>query len=255
MTATLDPQAVAGYWRDGFAVVRSVLPLGELAVLAEECGRLDRELDREALCAPLVTPRRATAKPAFFDRLDPASVWSPRFAALVTDARLTGPVEAVLGDAPLPFKDKLLWKPPGTGGYALHTDYHYWPGLGAPADAALTAALAIHAARSESGAIEVFPGLHRAPLPTLTEARLDLDPAAVAAAPSVFAELEPGDLLLLHSALPHRSGANASRALRCTFFVSYGAARYGDLRESYARGRRAGAAERVLTAPPAAADA
>jgi ectoine hydroxylase-related dioxygenase (phytanoyl-CoA dioxygenase family) len=77
----------------------------------------------------------------------------------------------------------------------------------------------------------------------------------VAAAPSVFAALEPGDLLLFHSALPHRSGANATRAARCTFFVSYGAARYGDLRAAYDRGRRSEAARRALTAPSPAADA
>jgi ectoine hydroxylase-related dioxygenase (phytanoyl-CoA dioxygenase family) len=225
-----------------------VLPAAEVARLAEECARLDREIDREALCGPLVTPRRGADGSRFFDRLDPATPWSPAFAALVGDPRLTDPVAAVLGDTPLAFKDKILWRPPGTGGYALHTDYDYWPGLGAPADAALSAVLAIDAARPESGAIELFPGLHRAPLPALPGSPLDVDPAAVAGAPSVFAVLEPGDLLLFHSALPHRSGANASRVPRCSFFVSYGAARGGNLRLAYERGRRAGAARQALTA-------
>jgi hypothetical protein len=48
---------------------------------------------------------------------------------------------------------------------------------------------------------------------------------------------------------------NATRAARCTFFVSYGAARYGDLRPAYERGRRSEATRRPVTASPPAADA
>ena len=255
MTPALDAETVAAYWRDGFTALRGVVPAAELAALAEECARLDRELDREALCGPLASPRRGPAGRAFFDRLDPATPWSPRFAALVADRRLTGPVAAILGDAPLAFKDKILWKPPGTGGYTLHTDYDYWPDLGAPADATLSAILAIDAGRPEGGAIELFPGLHRASLPTRPDAPLDLDPASVAGAPSVFAVLEPGDVLVMHSALPHRSGANASPAARCSFFVSYGAARWGDLRARYELGRRSAQARLTEPARPGTGDA
>jgi hypothetical protein len=59
----------------------------------------------------------------------------------------------------------------------------------------------------------------------------------------------------MHSALPHRSGANRTGADRRAFFVSYGAARFGDLRASYAQGRRAGDARHALTAPSPIADA
>ena len=60
-------------------------------------------------------------------------------------------------------------------------------------------------------------------------------PEAVASVAPDTPELAAGDMIVFGTLVPHESGPNRSDRSRCTIFLSYSAASYGDLtREHYA---------------------
>jgi ectoine hydroxylase-related dioxygenase (phytanoyl-CoA dioxygenase family) len=166
------------------------------------------------------------------DRIDPVVDVSPVFASLVADSRLVHPVTEVLRDEPSLFKDKLILKPPGARGYDCHQDFAYWQTFGVPPDAMVTVVVAIDDASHKNGGLEVFRGQHGAPLyprgSTDDVDEADLDPTT-----GLVPELRSGDLLLLHSLMPHRSSTNNSPNSRRQLFVTYSVRSYGDLYRSY----------------------
>jgi ectoine hydroxylase-related dioxygenase (phytanoyl-CoA dioxygenase family) len=136
------------------------------------------------------------------------------------------------------FKDKLIAKHPGTTGYGLHQDYAVWQGLGLPAEALMTVALAIDRADASNGCLEIWPGGHSRLLTEQgdsdpTDEKDDIAEGDLEAASGGPVEMEAGDALLLHSLTVHRSGANLSGRPRRMAFFSYSAGRYGDLRGTY----------------------
>jgi ectoine hydroxylase-related dioxygenase (phytanoyl-CoA dioxygenase family) len=51
---------------------------------------------------------------------------SPAFAKLALGERTVGATSSLYGERACLFKDKLIFKPPGAAGYALHQDYTSW---------------------------------------------------------------------------------------------------------------------------------
>ena len=92
-----------------------------------------------------------------------------------------------------------------------HQDAAYWPGLGVDPDRFLTAIIFLDDAAREKGAIECVSGLHRE---LLTDPGSIADPDEEALGPFTMIEAKAGDLLLLHSLTPHRSGTNRSSGMR-----------------------------------------
>ena len=74
------------------------------------------------------------------------------------DPRLLDIVGALYGEPACLFKDKLIFKAPGTLGYKLHQDYISWKSF---PTSFLTVIVAIDAADADNGATEVFPGYHQ----------------------------------------------------------------------------------------------
>jgi hypothetical protein len=224
-------RAATDQWEsEGWMQLPGFLGADELALLSREADRL-LEL-KEYFDERGVVPFSPTRS----DRLDPVIDLSPRFAALAADPRLLGLAGPVLGGQPQLMKDKFIAKPPGASGYGTHQDGAYWRGLGVDYDRMLTIAIFLDDARPDQGPIECASGFHRT---LLTGADGAIDPDDSTLGSFAVIEAKAGDVLLLHSLTPHRSGPNRSDKMRRALLFSYGVddkpdlyGRYYQLRQS-----------------------
>jgi ectoine hydroxylase-related dioxygenase (phytanoyl-CoA dioxygenase family) len=176
------------------------------------------------------------------DRIDPVSDVSPLIAALVADPRIAGLAAAALGEPAIPFKDKLIYKRPGTHGYTPHQDYTFWQEVPAGPGDIVTILLAVDPAGPANGGLSLYPGCHHEHHVKDVDMRDWLTPGggltppgAVAGVAAETPELAAGDMIVFGTLVPHESGPNRSGRSRCTLFLTYSAARLGDLtRDHYA---------------------
>jgi ectoine hydroxylase-related dioxygenase (phytanoyl-CoA dioxygenase family) len=211
--AKLEAVPSADWESNGWALVPGFLSMKEIADLRSEAERLcaDAALFEERGAVPNSTARS--------DRLDPVIDVSQIFANLARGDRLVGLVRETLGGEPQLMKDKFIAKPPGAAGYAAHQDAAYWPGLGVDPGRFLTAIIFLDDATAEKGAIECVSGLHGE---LLTDPDSIADPDEATLGAFTMIEAKAGDLLLLHSLTPHRSGSNRSEAMRRALLFTYG---------------------------------
>jgi len=219
--AGLNPYQVARYHARGYVAVRDRFTPGEVARWQSECDRLWEALSQQPPDGR-VQFREHQNGTAIADRIDPLLDVSPLFRRLARDPRVAGTAESALGGPVKVVKAKLITKRPGTHGYGLHQDYPYWRHLGMEADHMLTVQVAIDPATEVNGGVELWPGMHRGILPPPTENPLDVAESAVATVEAELIPLSPGDLLLFHSLVPHRSAPNRSSNPRRAVFVTYG---------------------------------
>lgn len=214
---------------NGWLLIPGFLDSTELEPLRNEAERLwsDQSLFRSRGAVPN-SARRG-------DRLDPVIDLSRHFFDLAHDPRLMAAVESALGGEARLMKDKFIAKPPGAGGYAAHQDGAYWPGMGLDVGRFLTAILFLDDSRVEKGTIECAPGLH-GQLLTGSDEVADPDEAGLGEFTAI--EASAGDLLLLHSLTPHRSGPNQSSEMRRALLFTYGVDPRPDLYDIYQRARR-----------------
>lgn len=227
--AGIDAISMASWSTNGWALIPGLLGAGELELLRDEADRL--WADQSLFGSRGRVPNSATRA----DRLDPVIDVSPRFRELAEDARMIGAVEAILGGEARLMKDKFIAKPPGAGGYAAHQDGAYWPGMGLDVDRFLTAVLFLDDSKAENGAIECAPGFHRT---LLTDPDEVADPDESGLGEFTTIEARAGDLLLLHSLAPHRSGPNRSKGMRRALLFTYGVDPRPDLYDIYRQGRQ-----------------
>ena len=240
---TLDPafrrEASTRYAADGYLALRALFDGAEVAAWRDECDLVFRlpGVVREGNLRARSRPS-GSGRPVI-DRLDPVTDLSPVLRQLAADPRVLEAAEIALGQRPVLFKDKLITKPPGTHGYGVHQDYMRWQFLPVPPDGVVTVAVAFDPASAESGAIEMFRGQHSR---LLTAPGVVADPSEddVGTENGQLIPLDPGDALLFHSLVPHRSGPNRSDRPRRMLFLTYSGRSWGDLYDDcYAHYRRA----------------
>jgi ectoine hydroxylase-related dioxygenase (phytanoyl-CoA dioxygenase family) len=229
----LSPEQVQAYHTNGYIVLRGQFSCAEAAQWQEECERLWYTPGLIDTYNVRVESRGRLTGGSVADRLDPVLDLSPRLEALARDERILVPLQSLLGDVAHLFRCKLIRKAPGTLGYSMHQDYPYWEWLGVPPDDMLTVCVAIDPADRQSGAIEVFPGLHQGRLPAPPHEPKDVDESRMDTSHGEIPELNAGDLLIFHSLTPHRSGPNRSAGTRLVLLPSYCAGRHGALYEPY----------------------
>ena len=239
MTSTpraLSRADVDTYRRDGHVVVHGMFGAAEIRSWTEECERLWASLpvDRGN---PRVQWRELAGGGEIADRLDPILDVSPLFEGLAGDPRLVAAVGSLLDGSAIPFKAKIIMKQPGTAGYGLHQDYPYWEWLGLGADEYVNATIAFDPFDASNGSLEIFSGLQHERLPAPPGSPYDADEAALEGCRSDVLELAPGDVVLFHSMLPHRSGQNRGTRSRRGFFLTYVPSRYQGLSQRYEQGR------------------
>lgn len=236
LPAVSTPQAQE-YWQNGFLVLRGQFSAAEAAAWAAECDRL---LEQDWVDAGNIrTPYRmnATETP---ERIDPVVDVSPLFDRLVQDDRILSVLREIWSDEPVLFKDKLIFKMPGVEGYTMHQDWAWgWQTL-CPADDILSVSIQIDGAGAANGGIELFPNYHHelfTPPGLQTNFRAE-ELARVNPATGIKVETQPGDVLIFHSLTPHQSGKNTATYPRRSLYLTYNAARAGDLKADYYDGYR-----------------
>jgi ectoine hydroxylase-related dioxygenase (phytanoyl-CoA dioxygenase family) len=222
MTAPLTDAQRTQFQRDGYVVLRGLFSRDDLAAADRETHAL---LDREDLKDRNNLRVRwqyhyETGDPVF-ELFDPVVDLSPGVRALADDARLRAVIEDLLGDRVHLFKDKLIYKPAGAGGYPLHQDFIAWPGF---PESFTTAVIAIDGATEENGRIEVFPGTHAKGCLAERDGNFHiLDDEVLGGVAPVALDLAPGDVAIYGAFMPHRSEINRTDASRRHLLISYNA--------------------------------
>jgi ectoine hydroxylase-related dioxygenase (phytanoyl-CoA dioxygenase family) len=210
------------YHRDGFVTLRGVFPREEMAGFERESDRLFQRKD--LIDSDNIRCRwqnQIETGECRFDCFDPVIDLSPAFEKLALDERIIGAVSALYGERACLFKDKLIFKPPGAAGYALHQDYISWESF---PESFVTVIVAIDPADASNGATEVFPGYHTAGCLSPRDGMYhELTADQVDLSKGVSLDLEPGDMSIFSGFTPHRSAPNRSDQWRRLAYLSYNA--------------------------------
>jgi len=210
------------YECEGYAIARGLFSLEEIAAISAEANRVFARRDlidfNNLRCRWL---NHYETNECRFDCFDPITDLSEPIDRIARDSRLLKWLESLYGEEACLFKDKLIYKPPGAMGYALHQDYISWPSF---PKSFLTVLIPIDPATDENGATEIFPGTHRQGyLSAMDGDYHELSESAVAETPGLRLCLEPGDVAVFDGMLPHRSAPNKSTSWRRQLYLSYNA--------------------------------
>lgn len=213
---------VARYHADGFLIARGVFSADRVAELDAEAqrvlGRTDLIDSDNIRCR---WQNHVETGECRFDCFDPVIDLSEPCARAAREPRLLEIVSALYGEPACLFKDKLIFKAPGSLGYNLHQDYIGWKSF---PTTFVTAIIAIDAADATNGATEVFPGYHTQGCLTPKDGNYhQLSDDAVDLSKGVVLELAPGDVAFFSGYTPHRSGPNRSTQSRRLLYLSYNA--------------------------------
>jgi 2-aminoethylphosphonate dioxygenase len=214
----------ARYEREGYVVLRDFFPSATIEALRDDAERLlvrAKPLIRQENLRCRWQPSPAGNGECLFDGFDPICDLSKRCAAVANDPHLLDVLGHIYGEPACHFKDKLIYKPPGAGGYALHQDFIAWRGF---PRSFVTVVVPIDDADEENGCIEVFPGAHRDGYLSAEDGDYHELPAArVDERTAAKLTLRAGDIAIFGGFLPHRSAANRSERHRRQLYLSYNA--------------------------------
>jgi ectoine hydroxylase-related dioxygenase (phytanoyl-CoA dioxygenase family) len=233
--AGVTAEQVASYHEDGFLIVREVFSPEEIAALAAEAttlyGRAELIDKQNIRCR---WSDHCESGECRFDCFDPVIDIGPVCRYFAYDRRIFDCLRAIYDDKAFLFKDKLIFKPPGATGYALHQDYIGWREF---PESFITVIVAIDPTDAGNGATEVFPGYHQQGYLSAMDGEYhQLPPDAVDASLGVVLDLAPGDMAMFGGFTPHRSAPNNSDRWRRQLYLSYNAGRDGgDQRDAHYR--------------------
>jgi ectoine hydroxylase-related dioxygenase (phytanoyl-CoA dioxygenase family) len=230
MPARLESQAEQ-YHRQGYLVVRGLLPAEAIQEAAAEADTLRRRTDLIATdnlrCR--WQPHVRTEE-CLFETFDPVIDIGPVCARLAAHRRILYLLATLYQHEAFLFKDKLIFKPPGAKGYDLHQDYISWPSF---PRSFTTVLVPLDPARVENGCTVVYPGYHRHGYLSPADGMYHSLPAEfVASSGSVPLELDPGDVAVFGCFTPHCSAPNLSSGWRRQLYLSYNAAADGGERRA-----------------------
>lgn len=218
----LTPEVIDEFRRTGYIVLRGVFSLDEIAEISIEANRIFgmRELIDFANIRCRWQNHYETDE-CRFDCFDPIIDLSAAIERITRDPRIVETVSNLYGEPACLFKDKLIYKPPGAKGYALHQDYISWPSF---PTSFVTVLVPIDSANDSNGATEVFPGLHNSGNLSANDGDYhELPLSTIEDTPGVTLCLEPGDIAVFDGMTPHRSSANTSGTWRRQLYLSYNA--------------------------------
>lgn len=218
----LTPAQRQSYVDTGFIIVRGVFRPEEMAALDAEAISLwwRKDLIDTANIRCRWQDHIETGE-CTFECFDPVIDLSPLIGRMAADRRILDVLADLYGEEACLFKDKLIFKPPGTKGYAMHQDYIAWETF--PRSFA-TLLMAIDPADEANGATEVFPGYHKqgALMPEdgmYHEIPLEM----IDLTRGVKLDLQPGDIAIFDGFTPHRSAPNRTAGWRRQLYLSYNA--------------------------------
>ncbi len=220
------------YHQRGFVKLSGLFAEDEIRAWQNECDRLQN--------LELVNPKNKRTpfknpEIPYPEKIDPVVDISPLFTELVKDTRLLNVLKEIFSDTALLFKDKIIYKLPGMNGYGMHQDWAWgWQHL-APAEDLLSVSFQIDGADEANGCIELFEGYHEKLISTPGEERglNEQEKAGIDPARGEKMQTKAGDILIFSALTPHQSGKNLADYPRRSLYLTYNAARSGELRDVY----------------------
>jgi ectoine hydroxylase-related dioxygenase (phytanoyl-CoA dioxygenase family) len=223
LTEKLTPTQVEQYNRDGYIIIKNFCS-------AEEIDKLyTTAVDDDAMRKNALDLNDQTGKKT---RL---SLWftpgNDVFGYLTRSEKMISIVQQLLGDkSPVcHFHSKLMQKEPKVGGaWEWHQDYGYWyKNQFMFPDELISVMVALTGANKQNGCIQVIKGSHRIGRVNhgfageQVGADMVMVNNALKTMEIVYVEIEPGDALVFHSNLLHRSEANLSDKPRWSIISCY----------------------------------
>ncbi len=211
------------YQRDDYIVLRALFD-------AEEIDLLRRAMEQDPAIADSSLMR--ADQEGFGTRI---SLWNRAGDSVYGMAarcdRMVDTAIRLIGEDVYHYQSKLTAKEPREGGaWEWHQDYGYWYYNGCLRPDMLSCMIALDPSNSENGCLQLVKGSHklgRIDHVPLTDKQNEADPERMshilAAHETVSPELEPGDVLVFHCNMLHRSDKNLSDKRRWTLIVCYNA--------------------------------
>ena len=218
----LSEKMLSQYRHDGYVVIPHLFEADEIAVL-----RLIAERDLPG--AQVLTKQDREGNKVSLKMWGHAG--DDIYGMFSRNERVVNAAERVIGDEVYLYSAKMILKDAREGGaWEWHQDYGYWYHNGCLMPDMTSCSIAVDRNTEENGCLEVMRGSHL--LGRLDHERkneqymADAERVAVALTrfETVAVPLEPGDAILVHANLLHRSNANKSDKRRWNFICSYNGA-------------------------------
>ena len=237
MTITAIDNRAKAFRKNGLLIIPKVFDASEIKAINDEATLL-WQTQKECVPQNLRLGLRADESGGkILDRLDPVEDISKIFYQLNRNASLLLIAEALLGESVVVLKEKLIYKEPGSGGFAAHRDDPYFNISGVPGEQTISIAVALEGAYKENGGIEFFPEQRLKDLASPAEEVRDIDETFLSNSKKIRADLSPGDVVIYDALIPHRSNTNRSNTSRRTYTITYAPARYEGCRDKYYKER------------------
>lgn len=227
---SLDAEQIAHYREYGYVVVPGTLAPDQIKRYLERATRIAhgdhppeaaKRLVKDIRFAKGVLPMPDDPEHALWKFINP-----DRFDAVMAEClglpRVLDAVSSLIGEDLLAFLLMFIYKPPGVEDsyHPFHQDGVYFPFE--PLDQVVGVWIPLDPADAQNGSLCVVPGSHRDPIRS-HEALAGVNAGAFAApaehdeqahARSVTFELQPGDCVIFHPHLLHRTGGNPTQRHR-----------------------------------------
>lgn len=207
----LTPEQKAGYENDGYVLVPGLLTRAEAALYRQEVHELDRRQGETD--ATWQSVKGDTAISHSHD----VHFKSAAFTRLLTDPRLTGIAQDIIGPNVQLHHSKMFIKPPERGSpFPMHQDYPYFPHRD---HSMIAVILHFDDAPEEKGCLRAYPGSHKlGPLPS-HGADHHVSPEAFPIEGATAIPAKAGDAIFFNYLTVHGSGINRSDEARTTLLI------------------------------------
>jgi ectoine hydroxylase len=219
----IQDEQVRFFEDEGYLVIKELLSADEVELL-RSAAVADKALDEHAFSVK--DGEGGAARLALWNH--PGSSIYGMIARCET---VVGAMERLLGEEVYHYHSKMIMKDARTGGaWTWHQDYGYWYHNGVLAPNLASISIAVDRATRENGCLQVIPRSHKLGRieHALSGNQAGADVARVEKVlerlPVVHVELAPGDAVVFHSNMLHRSDANTSDKPRWSMICCYNAA-------------------------------
>ena len=235
-TSVLNEKQMAEFERDGFTIVRGLIPAAEATAIREAFMDMGKNGPVEGLSE--IRRGKIDGTTGGYDPADPLAFYprmmhphkhpelpvGPIAMKYMTDPRIEAVLSQLMGEPPFAVQTMFYFKPPGARGQDFHQDNFY---LRVKPGTCMAAWIAIDDCDAENGGMMCVPdtGDYAIQCPEKSDPRLYFTTEHVAipqGKTAVLPIMKPGDVLFFNGQTIHGSGPNTSttrfrRSLICHY--------------------------------------